>query len=250
MRGRVNTHRFIVSTYMSPSDQRAFNLSEMQKKIFKPDFYLTPRIVAEKTKPHVGYVYAVIYWFEKMKDGECFASNNAIAQALPYGSSSASVANALKVLENLGFIRRSFEDEQKNTRTKIECLVAYAVSSAGGGDSSADVGGITHRLKGGTSVGEQIENKDKNIDEYTSMFERFWKKYPSKINKKNTLKRWLKLSMTSELFEKIMSALEKQINSQQWRSGYIPHPSTWLNGERWEDEVKSDGDSNGGVVRL
>ena len=38
----------------------------------------------------------------------------------------------------------------------------------------------------------------------------------------------------------MIQAVEKQKQSTQWqRDGgqYIPHPATWLNQERWEDEV-------------
>lgn len=38
-----------------------------------------------------------------------------------------------------------------------------------------------------------------------------------------------------------MTALAKQMTSIDWlKSGgqYIPHPSSWLNGRRWEDELQ------------
>ena len=71
-------------------------------------------------------------------------------------------------------------------------------------------------------------------------FEMFWKKYPRHIARKNALKAWTKLKVDDVLFEKIMHALEKALVQIQWREKqYIPHPATWLNGERWEDEVES-----------
>ena len=39
----------------------------------------------------------------------------------------------------------------------------------------------------------------------------------------------------------MIEAVEKQKDSKQWKEAngqYIPHPSTWLNGERWEDELE------------
>ena len=73
------------------------------------------------------------------------------------------------------------------------------------------------------------------------MFDEFWKLYPKKKDKANTRKKWLKLKPDDELFETIISALKKQMQSEQWQKNngqYIPYPTTWINGERWEDEIK------------
>lgn len=38
----------------------------------------------------------------------------------------------------------------------------------------------------------------------------------------------------------MLSTLEKQKKSEQWQSDggkFIPYAATWLNGQRWEDEV-------------
>jgi hypothetical protein len=71
---------------------------------------------------------------------------------------------------------------------------------------------------------------------YSDMFLIFWKEYPRKVNKKNAERAFLKIKPDKELFEKIMSALKEQkIN---WRDPqYTPHAATWLNGNRWDDEV-------------
>ena len=70
-------------------------------------------------------------------------------------------------------------------------------------------------------------------------FDLFWAAYPKKQNKGGTKKVWAKIKPTAELFEKIMAALELAKQSEQWRKDngqFIPYPSTWLNGERWEDD--------------
>lgn len=41
-----------------------------------------------------------------------------------------------------------------------------------------------------------------------------------------------------------MQSLEVQVNSKQWTKDngqFIPHPSTWLNQSRWEDEPDNAG---------
>lgn len=73
-------------------------------------------------------------------------------------------------------------------------------------------------------------------------FETFWKAYPRRIAKKNALKVWTRLKVDDELFARIMAALEVAKKTRQWQDvQYVPHPTTWLNGERWNDEVKVAG---------
>ena len=73
------------------------------------------------------------------------------------------------------------------------------------------------------------------------MFDLFWKEYPNKVAKQDALKAWKKLKMNPEMLGAILNGLSRWKASDEWtRDGgrYIPHPATWLNGKRWEDEVK------------
>jgi hypothetical protein len=43
------------------------------------------------------------------------------------------------------------------------------------------------------------------------------------------------------LLERMLAALAVHVASEQWRRDdgrYIPHPATWLNQRRWEDEAE------------
>ncbi len=90
-----------------------------------------------------------------------------------------------------------------------------------------------------------------SIDKYDheSAFQTFWSAYPRKISKKQAWKAWIKINNFSvELMAKIMGALLLAKESEQWvkDSGrYIPHPATWINGERWEDELVPAKKKNG-----
>lgn len=75
-------------------------------------------------------------------------------------------------------------------------------------------------------------------------FEEFWKEYPRKIAKSNALRSWLKIKPDKSLTSKIIVAVKFQKSSIQWRKDdgqFIPHPATWLNGHRWEDQLPVDG---------
>ena len=72
-------------------------------------------------------------------------------------------------------------------------------------------------------------------------FEDFWLVYPKRIAKKKACGLWLKISPSKELTEKIVSAVEKARKTAGWLQDggkYIPHPTTYLNQERWMDQVE------------
>jgi len=73
--------------------------------------------------------------------------------------------------------------------------------------------------------------------EYIDRFDEFWKHYPRKVSKPNALKAWIKIKPDDELTKTIISAISKQ-NLSAKEEQFIPHPASWLNGKRWEDEVK------------
>ncbi len=70
-------------------------------------------------------------------------------------------------------------------------------------------------------------------------FDVFWAAYPRKTAKADALKAWKKLSAPKELQAEILAAHERKKRWVQWTKDggqFIPHPSTWLNGRRWEDQ--------------
>jgi uncharacterized protein YdaU (DUF1376 family) len=93
------------------------------------------------------------------------------------------------------------------------------------------------------STDVQLTNNHKPITnnqvnkEYIDRFDDFWKHYPRKVSKPNALKAWLKLKPDDELTKTIISAISKQ-NLSAKDEQFIPHPASWLNARRWEDEGK------------
>lgn len=100
---------------------------------------------------------------------------------------------------------------------------------------------------GTNSIKEKDKEKDKNKDnkkEIDALFEVFWKSYPRKEAKPVAKRSFEKLNPTEELLQTMLTAIEKWKQTDQWQENggqYIPHPATWLNQKRWEDEppVKS-----------
>lgn len=71
-------------------------------------------------------------------------------------------------------------------------------------------------------------------------FEVFWKAYPKRKAKAAAVKAWNRLRPDDSLVAVILTAIENHMKQDSWtrdNGQYIPHPSAWLNGQRWNDEV-------------
>lgn len=90
---------------------------------------------------------------------------------------------------------------------------------------------------------EQDQKPSSSCDD-GELFALFWKLYPRKVGKANAEKAWSKLKVDADLFERMASALAAWAVSPDWTKDggqFIPHPATWLNGKRWDDELPAPG---------
>lgn len=69
-------------------------------------------------------------------------------------------------------------------------------------------------------------------------FDEFWGRYPRKVGKKAARKAWERLDHDARL--RAIEVIDEH-TKVWWKEGRstatIPHASTWLNGERWDDEI-------------
>lgn len=66
-------------------------------------------------------------------------------------------------------------------------------------------------------------------------FDAFWSAYPKKSSKLDAVRAWKKVREGD--VAAVMVGLLRDKASEQWARGVIPHPASWLNKRRWEDEV-------------
>lgn len=80
----------------------------------------------------------------------------------------------------------------------------------------------------------------KRGNEYSALFLTFWEAYPKKQARKVAYKAFQKINPDATLLNSMLETLERQKRSKDWQKEggqYIPQPSAWLNGRRWEDET-------------
>ena len=78
------------------------------------------------------------------------------------------------------------------------------------------------------------------VDREDAWFREFWKEYPKKVAKKDAHKAFMKACRNEQTFNEIMAGLEqsKEISWSRRDMKYIPNAATWLNGERWTDDLE------------
>lgn len=94
------------------------------------------------------------------------------------------------------------------------------------------------------------ERRKKKED--NNLFDRFWGEYPRKEAKPKARIAFEKINPDETMLQTMLEAIRKWKDSAQWKEDggkYIPHPATWLNQRRWEDEPMKGGSDSGNLGR-
>lgn len=74
-----------------------------------------------------------------------------------------------------------------------------------------------------------------NKRSWSKDFDRWWESYPNKVAKKPAAAIWKRIKPDIEVL--IPDVEERLARDSKWKAGYIPNPTTYLNQERWNDEI-------------
>lgn len=198
----------------------------------------------------------ILIEIDSLEDEErgCFASNRYFADF--FGLSMSRVSQIINNLKEKNYIdiniiydgKQIKERQLKIKRPPYPDMIQGVFRKLKGGIKFSK-GGYLENCKENNIYINNINNNNNNIynnniaqiTEITEKFEEFYKSYPRKVSKENVKKWFNKNKPNDELFEIIMTSLEKYKKSKQWKDKqYIPYPSTWLNQKRWEDEIEEE----------
>lgn len=93
----------------------------------------------------------------------------------------------------------------------------------------------TQLVKKSIHTKETITKENIQKKETEELFNEFWEKYPKKVGKIKAIKKY-----QTKKHDEIMKGLEAYLvywKKQKTELQYIPNPETWLNQERWKDEL-------------
>lgn len=81
------------------------------------------------------------------------------------------------------------------------------------------------------------EGKGRDLKIGQSDFDRFWIAYPKKVKRKTSAEIWNRKRLDSKTGELLADIQRRLESDRRWREGFIPDPTTYLNQERWVDEL-------------
>jgi len=222
------------------------------KERIEGGYYIKARKVQESevmhAPPHIREIWDWLLMIANHKDkrfmgvtikrGQCLRTYNDILEGLSWKVgwrteryTKWQCEEAMKFLRRGGMITT-----EKTTRGMLITIVNYSIYQDPKNYEGHKEGHNEHHNSPQSrhTINKNVKNVKK---ESTQLFEKFWEHYPRKVGKKNALLAWARLKPTPQLAEKIIGALKYAKDSEQWQeSRYIPHPTTWLNQERWNDE--------------
>lgn len=116
-------------------------------------------------------------------------------------------------------------------------------SSKNAGNSSPSASPMPPFGDGSSSSSSSASAKKRHTG-YSPEFDAFWSAYPNKVGKDAARKAFAKRKPDDQLLAEMLQALEVHKQSDGWTKDggrYIPHPTTWLNQGRWQDEGIDEG---------
>lgn len=110
-------------------------------------------------------------------------------------------------------------------------------------DIEADIGKTQEADTPHYITNKHIKNKEVFIynvcdENLTNRFEDFWVQYPRKENKKKARDIWKRKKLDEQADVIIGDVISRKSKHEPWLAGFVPHATTYLIGERWEDEIR------------
>jgi hypothetical protein len=129
-----------------------------------------------------------------------------------------------------------FELVQKSKNQYSSNIIALSIFDKAP-DKALDKALIKHDSKQSESTCESTcsidKQRTKNKEQVTSEFLDFWNLYPKKVAKKDAERAYKKITLE----EHALIMQHVPIFCKDKEAQFIPHPATYLNKRRWEDEV-------------
>lgn len=84
----------------------------------------------------------------------------------------------------------------------------------------------------------RTEQNRETLGQNKNHFDRFYSEYPKKVKGKRAREIWKSKKLDSKADLIIADVKNRLAKDARWLGGYIPDPTTYLNGERWNDELE------------
>lgn len=133
-----------------------------------------------------------------------------------------------------------------------QALIPGTLRESSGNDATLIEGSNHSSLLNPYSLNpESPDPPSRRVHGFPPGFDEFWAAYPRHVAKQDASKAFAKLRADDALLRRILAALEVAKQSRDWLKDdgrFIPHPATWLNGRRWDDEIEQPADPFKGAL--
>lgn len=104
----------------------------------------------------------------------------------------------------------------------------------------ADDSGCKRTLAKATTETEAEAYKEETDTSSNLRFDEWWAAWPKKVEKKKSLAIWKRRKLDRIADQIIADTKNRPTRCEKWKAGYICNPTTYLNGDRWEDEYETE----------
>lgn len=185
----------------------------------------------------------VLYWLADHHNGEtgkCFPSLARLCKVTEMGKTA--LVGHLDTLEKLGLIERlrkydnngAFKSTDYVLTLKDDTLVRNTDNPCSDFAPPLVRNANTNLVSNNLGSKPYTSSKDDEVNYY---FDQLWEMYPRKVGKGQARKAYVAASKKIDFFD-LLPKLEAYVSTLDGKDKqYMPHLATWLNGERWADEV-------------
>jgi len=188
-------------------------------------------------------LYAVLAKFADSETGQAFRGRTRLSRELD--CSLKTVDRAVAELMELGAIRKTQRVKDGYFQSSLYTVVR--IDPASGVTRPRDIDDATPRHERPDPVSSvthitrttELEPKEPEpLNDISTKFDQFWELYPRKVGKGKARQAFEKALEKTDL-ETILDGVEAYIDHEGYNDmEFIAHPTTWLNGERWDDEYE------------
>jgi len=184
----------------------------------------------------------VLYWLADHHNGTtglCIPSQKRLAELCEM--TDRSVRTHLDTLQTLGLIQVIERKRDNGSQTSNEYKLLFDVQNLPTpmeNISSPPMQNFPTLNLGINNLGKETNNSS-SYDEVDYYFDQLWSLYPRKVGKGQARKAFKAASKKADFYDLLPKLMDYVQTLEGKDKQFIPHLATWLNGERWEDEVEA-----------
>jgi hypothetical protein len=166
--------------------------------------------------------------------------NAIIADAITRKLFDEKIYNKFNVLTSCGIQKRYAEAIKRRKEITVDkkyCLICFETVCGDRVNVNINKENVDINSENDDSSTQRKVKESKEL--YTPNFLKFWEAYPKKEAKGKAFESYKKIKEPKPSLKTILDSIEQHRHLENWQTKqFIPHPATWLNQRRWEDEIQ------------